>query len=223
MTTFYQDIARFPVSVDCVIFGINHGELSVLLTKRGFEPEMGRWSLMGGFVKPSEGVDEAAKRVLGELTGLRDIYMQQVGTFGSVNRDPGERVVSVAYCALINVDDTDKMSLRERRAEWVSLSELPPLGFDHREMVDKALEIVKLKFSLEPVAFRLLPHLFTMSSLQQLYETVQGVSIDKRNFRKRVIENPCIEKTDHIDKTSRRGAARYCFNPSTYNPATFRL
>ncbi|MDE5607647.1 MAG: NUDIX domain-containing protein [Muribaculaceae bacterium] len=224
MTTFYSDIARFPVSVDCVIFGINEGDLSVLLTKRAFEPEKGRWSLMGGFVAPDEGVDQAAKRVLHDLTGLTDIYMQQVGTFGSLDRDPGERVVSVAYCALINVDQTDDSNLRSHNAVWTPLSAMPRLGFDHEEMVSRALQMVKMKFSFEPVAFKLLPQFFTMTSLQQLYETVQGNSIDKRNFRKRALENPCIEKTDLIDKTSsRRGAALFRYNATNFNPDTFRL
>lgn len=225
MTTYYQDIPRFPVSVDCVIFGICRGELSLLLTRRAFEPELGKWSLMGGFVKQDEGIDSAARRVLAELTGLSDLYMQQVGTFGEIDRDPGARVVSVAYCTLINVDDRDRTSLSDHRAEWVRLSELPPLCFDHRLMVERALEIVKQRFTLEPVAFRLLPPYFTLTSLQQLYETVMGAAIDKRNFRKRVIDNPCIEKTALIDKTSsRRGAALYRFNPSLYDPAAgFRI
>lgn len=224
MTSFYNDIARFPVSVDCVILGINQGNLSVLLTRRGFEPEMGRWSLMGGFIKPEEGVDEAAKRVLFDLTGLTDIYMQQVGTFGAIDRDPGARVISVAYCALINVDCTDELCLRNHKAVWIKLDSLPELGFDHREMVNKAIELIKIKFTFEPIAFRLLPQNFTLTGLQQLYETVHGYTIDKRNFRKRVAENPCIEKTDLIDKiSSRRGAALYRFNPALYTPATFRL
>lgn len=224
MATFYSGISRFPVSVDCVIFGINEGILSILLTKRAFEPERGRWSLMGGFVTEDEGVDEAAKRVLEDLTDLTDIYMQQVGTFGAIDRDPGERVISVAYCALINVDQTDDVNLRKRNAVWTPLAALPRLGFDHKEMVDRALQMVKLKFSFEPIAFQLLPHHFTLTALQQLYETVHDEIIDKRNFRKRALENPCIEKTELIDKTSsRRGAALYRFNASKYNPVTFRL
>lgn len=224
MTTYYQDIPRFPVSVDCVILGINRGELSLLLTRRAFEPEMGRWSLMGGFVMTEEGVDDAAKRVLRELTGLSDIYMQQVSTFGRVDRDPGARVISVAYCALINVDDTNLLMLSSHNAEWVKLSELPDLGFDHKEMVERALDMVKSKFTLEPVAFRLLPQYFTLTRLQMLYETVQGVTFDKRNFRKRVALIPCIEKTELIDKTSsRRGAALYRFNPMLYTSQSFRL
>lgn len=224
MTTYYQDIPRFPVSVDCVIFGIYRGELSLLLTKRRFEPAKGKWSLMGGFVKQDEGIDNAARRVLKELTGLSNLYMQQVGTFGEIDRDPGARVVSIAYCTLINVDDRNLAPLAGHDAEWVKLTEIPPLCFDHHEMVERSLELVKQRFTLEPVAFKLLPHYFTLTGLQQLYETVMGSHIDKRNFRKRVAENPCIEKTELIDKTSsRRGAALYRFNSSLYDPANFRV
>lgn len=224
MTTYYQNIPTFPVSVDCIILGINRGELSLLLTRRAFEPEMGKWSLMGGFVDKDESVDQAAKRVLHELTGLSDIYMQQVGTYGRVDRDPGARVISIAYYALINVGNTNSATLAAHKAEWVKLSNLPELGFDHREMIEDAIKLVKSKFSLEPVAFRLLPQYFTLTRLQQLYETVQGVAFDKRNFRKRVAFNPCIEKTNLIDKTSsRRGAALYRFNTSLYSPTSFRL
>ncbi|MDE5635736.1 MAG: NUDIX domain-containing protein, partial [Muribaculaceae bacterium] len=118
MTTYYSDSDRFIVSVDCVIFGLNHSRLSLLLARRRFEPEMGRWSLMGGFVRAGESVDNAAKRVLLELTGLDDVYMQQVGTFGDVNRDPGARVISVAYCALINFDEHDRLRVASHDAQW---------------------------------------------------------------------------------------------------------
>lgn len=214
MTTYYNDSERFIVSVDCVIFGLNHSSLSLLLARRRFEPEMGRWSLMGGFVRANESVDAAAKRVLQELTGLSDVYMQQVGTFGNVDRDPGARVISVAYCALINFDEHDRVRVTSHDAQWVSLEQIPELGFDHTDMVSKALSDIKRRFSIEPIAFSLLPKYFTLTQMQQLYETVLGENLDKRNFRKRVAENPCIEKTELIDKTtSRRGAALYRYNP----------
>lgn len=218
MTTYYSDSDRFIVSVDCVIFGLNHSRLSLLLARRRFEPEMGRWSLMGGFVRASESVDNAAKRVLLELTGLDDVYMQQVGTFGDVNRDPGARVISVAYCALINFDEHDRLRVASHDAQWVGLDNLPELGFDHSEMVAKALSFIKQSLATEPIAFSLMPRFFTLTQLQQLYEAVAGESIDKRNFRKRVAENPCVEKTEMIDKTtSRRGAALYRYNPALDN------
>ena len=215
MTTYYNDSDRFIVSVDCVIFGLNHSRLSILLSRRRFEPEMGRWSLMGGFVRADESVDDAAKRVLKELTGLSNLYMQQVGTFGAVNRDPGARVISVAYCALINFDEHDRVRVTSHDAQWIDLEQVPSLGFDHTDMVSKALSFIKQRLTIEPIAFSLMPKFFTLTQLQQLYETVLGESLDKRNFRKRVAENPCIEKTDPIDKmTSRRGAALYRYNPA---------
>ncbi len=214
MTAYYSDSDRFIVSVDCVIFGLNHSRLSLLLARRRFEPEMGRWSLMGGFVRADESVDDAAKRVLLELTGLSDVYMRQVGTFGAVNRDPGARVISVAYCALINFDEHDRQRVERHDAQWIELDHLPELGFDHSDMVSKALTFIKQRFAIEPIAFSLMPKCFTLTQLQQLYEAVTGENLDKRNFRKRVSENPCIEKTDLIDKTtSRRGAAMYRYNP----------
>lgn len=217
MTDYYKNSTRFFVSVDCVIFGLNQGHLNILLIKRSFEPEMGRWSLMGGFVNPDESVDNAAKRVLTELTGLDNVYMEQVGTFGAVDRDPGERVISVAYYALINFDEHDRLRVMEHNARWIDINEIPDLGFDHAQMIDKARELMRHKLSHEPIVFNLLPKLFTLTQLQSLYEIVLGEPIDKRNFRKRIAETGCIEKTDRIDKTtSRRGAQLYQFNDLAY-------
>lgn len=217
MTEFYSQQDRLYVSVDCVIFGLNHDKLSLLLTKRRFEPEKGKWSLIGGFVRSDESVDAAAYRVLSDLTGLSHIYMNQVGAFGAVDRDPGERVVSVAYYALIQFDDPDQEAMASLDARWIGLNELPPLGFDHPDMIQKALRQLRRRFSVEPAAFNLLPKLFTLSQLQSLYETISGEALDKRNFRKRVAEMKCIVATDQIDKTgSRRGARLYRFDEDLY-------
>ncbi len=217
MTEFYKNNPRFFIGVDCIIFGLNKGELSILLAKRQFEPEKGKWSLMGGFVKDGESVDDAAKRVLVELTGLEDVYMEQVGAFGEVDRDPGERVVSVAYYALINFDEYDRLRVMEHNAQWISINDMPPLSFDHPQMIAKARELMRQKVSHEPIGFNLLPKLFTLTQLQSLHETILGETVDKRNFRKRISDMDCIEKTDQIDKTgSRRGAALYKFNDRIY-------
>lgn len=217
MTDYYKLNTQFFVSVDCVIFGLNQGHLSILLIKRSFQPEMGRWSLMGGFVRNNESVDNAAKRVLSELTGLDNVYMEQVGTFGDVDRDPGERVISIAYYALINFDEQDRLRVMDHNACWFDINEMPDLGFDHALMIDKARKLMRQKLSHEPIGFNLLPKLFTLTQLQSLYETVLGEPVDKRNFRKRIAETGCIEKTDQIDKTtSRRGASLYKFNERTY-------
>lgn len=214
---FYSENPRFYIAVDCIIFGLVEGRLCLLLTKRDFEPEKGKWSVMGGFVQKGESVDDAGRRVLRELTGLENVYMEQVHAFGEVNRDPGERVVSIAYYALLGPGEYDSELLARHNACWVRLDELPPLGFDHPEMVSKTLGIIRRKFSTEPIGFNLLPELFTLSQLQTLYETILGEPIDKRNFRKRIAETECVEKTDLIDKTgSRRGASLYRFNQSLY-------
>ncbi len=217
MKSFYILNPKFHVSVDCIIFGFDAGELKLLLLKRNFEPAKGKWSLMGGFVQEGESVDAAAKRVLAELTGLENVYMEQVGTFGEVNRDPGERVISVAYYALINVNAYDRELVQRHNAYWTKVTELPPLVFDHSAMVAQARERMKHKVAVEPVGFSLLPELFTLTQLQSLYEAIYGEAMDKRNFRKRVAEMGFIEKTDRIDKSgSKRGAYLYQFNDKAY-------
>lgn len=220
MTNYYSINPKFYVSVDCIIFGFHEGELNLLLLKRNFEPSMGEWSLMGGFVQENESVDDAAKRVLAELTGLDHVYMEQVGSFGAIDRDPGERVVSIAYYALININEYDRELVQRHNAFWVNINELPPLIFDHPAMVEQARKLMQQKASVEPIGFNLLPKLFTLSQLQSLYEAIYGESIDKRNFRKRIAEMDYIEKTDLIDKkNSKRGAALYQFNEKAYRKA----
>lgn len=220
MSNYYSSNPKFYVGIDCIIFGFNEGELHLLLLKRNFEPAMGNWSLMGGFVQENESVDDAAKRVLAELTGLDDVYMEQVGSFGAIDRDPGERVISVAYYALVNINEYDRELVQQHNAFWVNINELPPLIFDHPAMVEKARTLMQQKASTEPIGFNLLPRLFTLSQLQSLYEAIYGESIDKRNFRKRIAEMDYIEKTDKIDKTgSKRGAALYQFNEKAYRKA----
>ena len=217
MTKYYQNQDKFYVGIDCIIFGFDKGELKVLLLHRNFEPAKGDWSLSGGFVREDESIDEAAQRVLFELTGLRNNYMQQVGAFGKIDRDPGARVISLVYYALINVSDYDKNLVKMHHAHWVNIDKLPPLIFDHNQMVEKARELMKKQISYQPISFNLLPELFTLTQLQTLYEAINGEVIDKRNFRKKVATMDFIEKTDLIDKTSsRRGARLYRFNKSTY-------
>lgn len=218
MTEYYKSHSRLYVGVDCIIFGIKDRRLSVLLTRRAFEPEKGKWSLFGGFCEADESLDAAAERVLRELTGLSNIYMNQVGAFGAVDRDPGERVVSVSYCALLNSDDLDPKLLHEHGAIWTDLEALPELGFDHLLMIDKARENLRQRIMSTSVAFRLLPPFFTLTQLQSLFELVLGQTVDKRNFRKRALENAAVEATDMIDKTgSRRGARLYRFNWETFS------
>ena len=214
---YYNEYSKVWVSVDCIIFGFDEGKLKVLIGRRQMDPGRGEWSLYGGFVAADESLDDAARRTLYELTGMKDVFMRQVETFGRVDRDPGERVISVAYYALINVKDYSEELQKEHGVEWVSSDELPHLYSDHNEMVDKAWRLMMQKIRTEPIGFKLLPELFTLTQLQRLYESVVGHEIDKRNFRKRIKEMDFIQKTDKIDKKgSKRGAYLYRFNDNVY-------
>ena len=215
---YYSEHSKVWVSVDVIIFGFDENKLKVLIGRRQMDPGRGEWSLYGGFVGAQESIDEAAARTLQELTGLHNLYMRQVGAFGSVDRDPGERVISIAYYALINVKDYDEQLRKEHNVEWVDANSIPPLYSDHQQMVEQALRIMRQKIKTAPISFRLLPPLFTLTQLQRLYEAVNGEEVDKRNFRKRIKEMDFIEKTPLIDKlSSKRGAALYRFNRRAYN------
>ena len=139
MTRYYGEHSKVFVSVDCIVFGFDHDQLKLLIGRRQMDPGRGEWSLYGGFVREDESLEEAANRTLYTLTGLREIYMRQVGAFGAIDRDPGERVITVAYCALINVKDYDDELRKEHGVEWVSLDQLPKLYSDHNEMVSRLI------------------------------------------------------------------------------------
>ena len=210
--TPYQGMPKFHVAVDCMIFSVISGRLHLLLVKREFEPEKGKWSLIGGFVKDNESIDEAAERVLSQLTGIRNVYIRQVGAFGEVNRDPGARVISIAYFALLKSDDVE-VNTDTGKAEWVDIDRMPELGFDHPQMIVKALSLMRERLLTEALVFNLLPEFFTLTQLQNLVESVMGRKLDKRNFRKRVIDLPGLLPTDFIDKlSSKRGARLYKYN-----------
>jgi len=218
MTTYYSEYQKVFLSVDCIIFGFDKNKLKILIGRRNMDPGRGEWSLYGGFVRGDESLDDAADRTLNELTGLRNVYMRQVGAFGNLDRDPGERVVSVAYYALINVKDYDDKLRKQHDVEWINIEEIPQMYSDHNDMVKKARKLMRQKMRTEPIGFRLLPELFTLTQLQKLYEAVNGEEIDKRNFRKRIKDMEYIEKTDLIDKTtSKRGAALFRFNKKVFN------
>ena len=223
--TYYSEHSQVWVSVDCIVFGFEKNKLKLLVGRRQMDPGRGEWSLYGGFVKTNESLEDAASRVLQDLTGLKKIYMQQIGAFGAIDRDPGERVISVAYFALINVNDYDDKLRIEYGQEWVNLNELPRLYSDHNIMVEKAIAWLRHHISTEPICFNLLPSLFTLTQLQHVYEAILGEEIDKRNFRKRIKQIDFIEKTELIDKlTSKRGAALYRFNRKIYADApNFKL
>jgi 8-oxo-dGTP diphosphatase len=174
--------------VDCVVFGFDGGELQVLLIKRAIEPFKGKWALPGGFVRVDETVDATARRELAEETGLKDVFLEQLYTFGAIGRDPRERVVSVAYYALVKSGDHDVRATTDAaEARWFPVSKTPALVFDHEAILEVALARLKGKVRYQPIGFELLPERFTLSQLQQLYEAALGKELDKRNFRKKVL------------------------------------
>src|SRR5437867_6088703 len=179
---------RAALTVDCVVFGYDEGELKVLLIRRALEPFKGRWALPGGFVRVDETLDDAARRELAEEAGLKDVFLDQLYTFGTVDRDPRERVVSVAYYALVKLSDhRAKAATDAANAEWFPISQVPKLAFDHADILATALTRLKGKVRYQPIGFELLPPKFTLSQLQHLYEAVLGTELDKRNFRKKVL------------------------------------
>ena len=217
MTTYYKEFQKVLLSVDCIIFGFDQNKLKILIGRRNMDPGRGEWSLYGGFVRNDESLDAAAQRTLFELTGLCNIYMSQVGAFGNIDRDPGERVVSIAYYALINVKDYSERLRKQHGVEWVNIEDIPQMYSDHNAMVAKARKLIQQKIKTNPVGFELLPELFTLTQLQRLYEAVNGEPLDKRNFRKRIKDMDYIEKTELIDKkTSKRGASLYRFNKKAF-------
>jgi ADP-ribose pyrophosphatase YjhB (NUDIX family) len=213
----YKSQQKILVAVDCIIFGFDGSQLKALLIKRGFEPEMGKWSLMGGFVGKEENADEAAIRVLYHLTGMNNIYMEQLYTFSDIDRDTAGRVVSIAYFALINIADYSEQLQLEHEAKWFSLNKIPPLIFDHRKMVMKAKELLREKVSSHPIGFELLPQKFTLPQLQNLYEAIYETPLDKRNFTKKMLSLGILNKLNEKEKTSsRKGAFYYVFDSVKY-------
>lgn len=217
MTLYYPLEDRQLLAVDCVIFGFDNYELKLLLIKRNMEPGKGMWSLMGGFPKHNEGLYESAERVLKQLTGLQNVYLEQLFAYGQVDRDPGERVVSIAYYSLIKIEDYDKDLVNENDAQWRPVSDIPELVFDHSEMVDKALKRLRRRARIKPIGFELLPEKFTMPQLQGLYEAIYQKELDKRNFCKKILSMDLLDKLEEKDKSSsKKGAFLYRFNTEKY-------
>jgi 8-oxo-dGTP diphosphatase len=215
----YSNSTRHIVAVDCIIFGydILEKELKLLLSKRLFDPAKGRWSLAGGFVGPDESLENAASRILRSLTGLESVYLKQSYAYGETDRDPGDRVISVAYFALITIRDINKEYAEKNGVSWCSLSNLPDLIFDHPKMVRQALIDLQNQIRIKPVGFELLPEKFTLVQLQDLYEAILMKKIDKRNFRKKILSMGILEKLSEKEKeTSKKGAFYYRFNEGNY-------
>lgn len=215
---FTYEYPRGALTVDCVVFGLDDAELKVMLIQRGLPPFEGKWALPGGFVRLDETLDEAARRELSEETGLHQLFLEQLHTFGAVARDPRERVVSVAYYALVKLGDHQVQAASDARAAaWFGVSDLPSLAFDHAEIFEMALERLRVKVRSEPIGFELLPKRFTLSQLQHLYELVLERELDKRNFRKRVLGMDLLIETDEVEQDVAHRAARlYRFDERKY-------
>ena len=208
-----QDFSKPAVTVDVVIMTLRDDDLHVLLIKRDHVPYRGRWAIPGGFVHLNESLEAAARRELKEETGVTDVYLEQLYTFGDPRRDPRGHVISVAYIALVPEPLAVKGGSDAREARWWSIQQLPPLAFDHARIVDYALTRLRYKIEYSAVGFRLLSETFTLSDLQKAYEIILAEPLDKRNFRRRIIEAAVIEPIDEVRSGEGRPARLYRFRP----------
>ncbi|MBR4266575.1 MAG: NUDIX hydrolase [Bacteroidales bacterium] len=205
------------VTTDCVIFGFDGGNLNVLLVERGLNPFKGKWALPGGFLRMDESADEGARRELFEETGFKPDTIQQFHTFTEPDRDPRERVITIAYFALVKISEVkggdDAVS-----AQWFSIDSLPDLAFDHDKILKMALIKLREQIHFQPIGFELLPEKFTMKELQELYETILDVKFDRRNFAKKMLHFQLLTKLDETSwPTPKRSALLYKFNVESYN------
>ncbi|MGY3053863.1 8-oxo-dGTP diphosphatase [Pedobacter sp. UYEF25] len=207
-------------SIDCVLFGFDGKELKILLIERNEEPFKDWWALPGNIVGHNESLDQSAERILYELTGLSGIYMEQYYAFGDPGRHPQGRVITLAYYALIRLGGEKEVVPRSsyaKQANWMPISKLPKLAFDHQKIYDKGLEKIKRRIKHQPIAFELLPEKFTLTQLQHVYELVLGKKLDKRNFRKKITSFGVLKELNEKQKgVSYRAAALYRFDKRKY-------
>lgn len=207
-------------SIDCVIFGFEAGELKVLLIERNEDPFKDWWALPGNLVEKDESVEDAATRILYELTNLKDMHMEQFHTFGNVNRHPLGRVITVAYYALIRIigqKEVKPITQYAKKTSWHPVNALPKLGFDHSEIFETSIQKLRRRLSYQPIAFELLPEKFTLTQLQLLYEAILNKKLDKRNFRKKMISYGFLKELDEKQKgVSYRAAKLYKFDRRKY-------
>lgn len=216
---YTYDYPRPALTVDCVIFGLDEShELKVLLIQRAHPPFKGQWALPGGFVDMDEGLEAAALRELEEETGVKNVFIEQLYTFGEPGRDPRGRVVSVAYYALVNLEEHPvEASSDARRVKWYETDNLPQLAFDHEQILQVAVSRLRAKVRYQPIGFELLPEKFTLSQLQKLYETILGVDeLNKRNFRTRILKMGVLNEVGKQEGVAHRPAKLYSFDKEKY-------
>jgi len=213
----YSSQIRLLVAVDCIIFGFDGNDYKILLIQRGFAPEKEKWSLMGGFVQENESLEQAADRVLKQLTGLENVYLEQLQAFSEPKRDPIERVIAMAYVALIDIHKYEQQINDDFHARWFLLKDLPKLIFDHKQMVETALQRLRYKAAFHPILFELLPDKFTLPQLQAMYEGLYDTKIDKRNFSRKILSTNLLVKEKEKDKSSsKKGAFLYTIDKENY-------
>lgn len=220
--SYKYEYARPALTVDCVVFGLDEEGLKVLLIERGLAPFRGNWALPGGFVHVDESIDDAALRELQEETGLKKVFLEQLFTFGSLGRDPRERVVTVAYYALVQLSNHQVQAATDaREALWFAVDDLPKLAFDHNQILDMAHERLQAKVRYQPIGFELLPKKFTLRQLQSMYETILDRDLDKRNFRKKILGMGVLTELDEVEADVAHRAARlYRFDKTEYRRLT---
>jgi len=211
----FQETKTHEVTVDIVIFTIRKKKLEVLLIQRGYEPFKDKWAMPGGFIRLSEPLDDAAKRVLYEKTHVKDVYLEQLYTFGDPGRYPNARVITVSYFALIRSDDiqlSHESGVNIQQVSWHPVYNLPSLAYDHKEIIEHALKRLRDRLEYTPIAFQLLPKMFTLTELQKTYEMILDKDLDKRNFRKKMISLNILNESDEFTKlSSKRPARLYSF------------
>ncbi len=213
----YSQYTKHLIAVDCIIFGFDGENLKILLVKRNFEPKKGEWSLVGGFVNLEETLDDSANRILNSLTGLENIYLEQLKSYSELEREPTARIISISYYALINTDENIKIN-EKYSAKWFDLKQFPSLIFDHNIMVEDAVTRLRYRASTQPIGFELLSEKFTMKDLQSLYEVIFDEKYDKRNFISKINSMDILVKTDEKDMTSsRKGSFLYRFDKEKYH------
>lgn len=211
-----ESYPRVPITVDCVIFGFDENELKVLLIRSDLEIFKDKWSLLGDFANDDEELDEAAYRVLKERTGLDDVYLEQVKTFSKPDRHPGGRVLTIAYCSLLNIEHHE-INILDNELHWHSVQNLKNMAFDHKEIIDECYRWLQKRIQEHPLGFNLLPDKFSLRELQNLYEAILNIKLDRRNFRKKFFTMDfLIDTGEYEDDVPHRPGKLYKFNFSKY-------
>ena len=211
-----ESVNHIGLSVDCVIFGFDENKLKVLLMRSDLKKYLGKWSLLGDLVKPEEDLDSAAYRILKQRTGLNDVYLEQVHTFGKTNRHPAGRVVTVAYCSLINIQH-HKLKILDNQLQWHEVASVGQMAFDHQIILDTSLELLQKRVQEHPLGFSLLPKKFSLRELQNLYESILTIKLDRRNFRKKFFATELLVDLDEIEQdVPHRPGKLYKFNYNKY-------